>query len=138
MPIDFAALELGPKPNQYLVCPAAFCAKAQTVHREAPVYPVTVAALKDAFLDVVAAQPRVSPGPVDTTNLQFQFVQRTALLRFPDTVDVRFIPLGEDKATLAIYSRSKYGYSDMGVNKRRIDNWLDALDRELAAKRPAG
>jgi len=137
MPLDFAVLELTPKPNQYLVCPPGICAKAQTVHREAPVYPATVDKVVEAFMGILAKQPRITAGPVDTALRQYEIVQRSAIFRFPDTVTIRFIPLDGDRTTVAIYSRSHYGYSDMGVNKKRIDTWLDALEREVATAAPA-
>ncbi len=55
--------------------------------------------------------------------------ERSAFFGFPDLIDVETIETGEAKSTLAIYSRSKYGYYDFGVNKRRVETWL----RELAA-----
>jgi uncharacterized protein (DUF1499 family) len=30
-------------------------------------------------------------------------------------------------STLAIYSRSQYGYYDFGANKRRVEKWLEQL-----------
>ncbi len=138
MPIDFATLELTPKPNQYLVCPPAVCLKAQTVHREAPTYPASVAELVSAFLGVVGKQDRVSPGPSDLASYQFDFVQRSAIMRYPDTISVKFMPIDAEHTTLAIYSRSHYGYSDMGVNKARIDSWLDQLAAALGDRRNPG
>ena len=52
---------------------------------------------------------------------------RTPIVRWPDWVTVRFIPLGEDQSTLAIYSRSVYGRKDFGTNERRITDWLARL-----------
>ncbi len=57
-------------------------------------------------------------------------VARTLFVRWPDWVTVRFIPLGEKRSTLAIYSRSVYGRSDFGANKNRITNWLARLSAE--------
>ncbi|MCB1632914.1 MAG: DUF1499 domain-containing protein [Pseudomonadales bacterium] len=37
------------------------------------------------------------------------------------------MPLGEARSTLIIYSRSVYGYSDLGVNKARVNRWLAEL-----------
>lgn len=39
-------------------------------------------------------------------------------------------------STLHVRSASRVGYSDLGVNARRVKRLLDAVDRELAAARP--
>lgn len=127
--VDFAALVLADSPNQYLVCPAELCQQAEA-HRDSPVYDISAQALKEQWMRMVDKQPRVSAANADDAAMQYDFVQRSALMRFPDTITVRFIPMGEDQSTLAIYSRSKYGYSDLGVNKERIDHWLDQLENE--------
>jgi len=128
--IDFATLTLPPSPNTYLVAPPGLCRAAEP-HEAAPRYTQSAPVVRDAFLRVVAKQPRVTAGDKDEAGLQYEFVQRSAVFRFPDTVTVRFIPLAEGGATLAIYSRSKVGYSDMGVNRKRVQGWLVALDAEL-------
>ena len=127
--VDFQTLTLGERPNQYLVCPAGYC--AQPAHAVAPVYDVPASALAERWLDMVARQPRTERVGGDLAALQYDFVQRSWLFRFPDTITVRFIALGvyhdAAQSTLAIYSRSHYGYSDLGVNRSRIDDWLAAL-----------
>jgi len=35
-------------------------------------------------------------------------------------------------STLVLWSRSVYGRSDLGVNRRRLTAWLGALDTTLA------
>lgn len=63
----------------------------------------------------------------DRQTHRLRYVQRTAIMHFPDTISVRFIDLGPGKATLAIYSRSQIGYSDVGANKARVLRWLALL-----------
>lgn len=128
--MDFSALVLHEKPNQYLVCNADICPKA-VAHREAPVFDTPAAALRDAWTKVVAAQPRTKLLESDAEHLADEYVQRSAIFRYPDFVSVRFVDLAEGGSTVAIYSRSKYGYSDLGVNKKRIDEWLDQLTKEV-------
>ncbi|MEQ9143778.1 MAG: DUF1499 domain-containing protein [Parvibaculaceae bacterium] len=128
--MDFKTLVLTRKPNQYLVAPEGYCRNA-TPHRHAPVFKVDAQTLEDAFADVALAEPRVTRKPADDG--QREFVQRSALMRFPDTITVEAIDLGDGTSTLAIYSRSALGYSDMGVNRKRIDAWLEKLDAALAA-----
>jgi len=123
--IDFATLERGPAPNQYLLCPAGLCT-TQT-DGAAPIYDVPVAKLQVAWDEMIAEQPRVEVLRRDVTNVQIDYVQRSRLLRFPDLVTVRFVPVDDTHATLAIYSRSVYGKGDMGVNRARIEEWLARL-----------
>jgi uncharacterized protein (DUF1499 family) len=127
--IDFKTLIRTERPNQYLVCPPDVCAAKPDI--TSPVYDVPVTRLRDSCLAMVAQQPRVQPIGVSPDGLQYDFLQRSRLLRFPDSITVRFMPLGDAKSTLAIYSRSHYGYADFGVNGRRVEAWLAALQRML-------
>ncbi|PCJ71906.1 MAG: hypothetical protein COA62_04920 [Rhodobiaceae bacterium] len=126
--MDFKTFKLTRKPNQYLVAPEGLCENA-TPHRTAPVFPVDPQKLEDAFADVALAEPRVTRKASDDG--QRDFVQRSALMRFPDTITFEAIDLGNGKSTLAIYSRSAIGHSDLGVNKKRIDAWLKKLEATL-------
>jgi uncharacterized protein (DUF1499 family) len=47
---------------------------------------------------------------------------------FPDYVSVRFLDLGDGETGVAVYSRARYGQSDLGVNRARVENWLAALE----------
>lgn len=128
-PIKFRTLERGTRPNQYLVCPPDFCAaKADAA---SPVYDVTDDVLKKAWLALMAEQPRLTNAGISQDASQYDFIQRTQWVRFPDTITVKFIALPPDQSTLAIYSRSHYGYSDWDVNRKRIEAWLKRLDHHL-------
>lgn len=123
--IDFATLRKTEKPNQFLVCPLDVC--AETPDMVAPIYEMSATDLRDKWLAMLAEQPRVEQISADDENMHYDFRQHTELMRFPDTITVRFIPLGESQSTLAVYSRSHYGYSDWGVNQKRVTAWLDTL-----------
>lgn len=129
--IAFEKLKLKPSPNQYLVAPEGLCPLAKP-HRVAPVFKVSSAKLRDAFVGVALAEPRVTRGSSDAGLDQHDFVQRSALLGFADDVTVRFITLSPATSTLAIYSRSRVGWSDMGVNRKRVDLWLAKVAAKLA------
>jgi len=126
--MDFKTFKLTPKPNQYLVAPEGFCENA-TPHRIAPEFKADPQKLEDGFADIALAEPRVTRQASDEG--QRDFVQRSALMRFPDTITFEAIDLGGGKSTLAIYSRSAIGHSDLGVNKKRIDAWLTRLEAAL-------
>jgi uncharacterized protein (DUF1499 family) len=53
------------------------------------------------------------------------------VFNFPDLVTVQVSPAPPDGATLVIWSRSVYGESDLGVNRKRVVAWLSALDAAL-------
>jgi uncharacterized protein (DUF1499 family) len=127
--VEFATLERTDVPNQYLLCPKGMCA-AQT-DGEPPVFDVKVEQLQVAWDEMLAEQPRVQLLRRDVTNMQIDYVQRTRLLRFPDLVTVRFVPVDDSHATVAIYSRSIYGAGDFGVNRKRVEEWLARLQAHL-------
>lgn len=126
-PVDFATLQLSPKPNQFLVCPPGYCAAKP--HMLSPTFDGSADDLRQRWMKMLAAQPRIESGAADGEALQYDYIQRTEAMHYPDSITVRFIALTENSSTLAIYSRSHYGRSDFGVNEARIRAWLAALDR---------
>ena len=125
-PVDFATLQKPEKPNAYLACPAATCT-TYAPDVEPPVFEMDAASLK-AFAETVwGKEPDVTLVDEPTSGMTLRFVQRTAWLKFPDTISVRFVPLSDTQSTVAIYSRSQIGYSDLGANEARVKHWLDLL-----------
>ena len=58
---------------------------------------------------------------------------RTRLLNFPDLVTAQVDALPDGRSALWLYSRSLFGRSDLGTNRRRAEQWLAALDAALLA-----
>ena len=79
---------------------------------------------------VIASEPNITTAQIDDVALVDRYVQRTRVLKFPDTIVVHYVDLevGE-RSTLAIYSRSPLGYSDLGANRARIARWLGKLEK---------
>lgn len=127
-PVDFPSLELKTSPNQFLVCPEGLC-RAEP-HLVPPEFSVPPEELRAAWMEMALAQNGVTLLDADEAQRQDTFEALTPLVNFPDTITVRFLPTGENGSTLAIYSRSHYGHSDLGANEKRIRKWL----RLLAAK----
>lgn len=125
-PFEFETFSLTPRPNQFLVCPPGLCRNAKP-HMEAPVLEMSVEALRNRWMERISGQPRVRLIDSNARREQYDFEQVSALVGFPDTITVRFLPAGEGRSTLAIYSRSHYGRSDFGVNEKRIRAWLELL-----------
>ena len=131
--VDFATLELKPSPNQYLVCPPELC-RAKP-HLASPVFDVSLEELRAAWFRVIERQPRVTLLSGDPNTDQYEYQALTPVIHFPDTVTVRLLPANEGRATLAIYSRSHYGRSDLGENRRRVRSWIEQLSRQLGNHR---
>jgi hypothetical protein len=120
--VDFAQLTRSGKPNDYLLCPPDLCAKADA---QAPVFAASGETLLKATLALVAEDV------VGEEGFAFRYVARTKLMRFPDTVSIRIFPLGETQATLAIYSRSLIGHSDLGANRARVEALIARLQETV-------
>jgi uncharacterized protein (DUF1499 family) len=127
-PIDFVNLQLTGSPNQFLACPPNYC--TAKVHVNSETFEASVNQLRSRWLEVVTGEPRVEL-LAQVNGLQFDHVQRSAHFRFPDIVTVRFIQSSPTRSMLAIYSRSVYGNSDFGVNRKRIEGWLGKIRAKL-------
>ena len=135
--VDFATLTRRSSPNDALACPPDVCPKAR-IDIVPPVYPVSAERLRAIVAEVAQEEPRTlstwaNSFPDDGD--QDRYGTRSRILRFPDTVNVKIIPRGENGATLALYSRSQIGYWDFGVNRARLERWLERIG-ELAAQEP--
>ena len=129
--MDFQNLTLSSwKRNQFLVCPDGYCSAKP--HMVSPNFELPVEALKKRWMIMIAAQPRIENRRADDEAMQYDFIQRTKILRFPDIITVRFIALENRRSTLAVFSRSRYGRRDFGVNKKRVCGWLDAIAQDDA------
>ncbi len=76
----------------------------------------------EALHRIILETPRTevlagSPGEGRVT-----YVSRSKWMGFPDYTTVQFV---EDH--LELYARQRFGQSDMGVNKARVDGWLATL-----------
>jgi uncharacterized protein (DUF1499 family) len=130
MATDFANLTLTWKPNQYLVLPQGFAAKAKA-HATSPVFAKAPEQVLDALKRVALAEPRTEVIAEDRAARQLALVQRSKTFRFPDFIAVEAVPVSQGQTALAIYSRAKYGIRDFGVNRARIERWLAALKAQL-------
>ena len=99
------------------------------VQQEAEIYAANAATVAAAFDAFVVAQPRVDRVAGTVEEGWLTYVQRTESFQFPDYISVRFYDIDDTgKSTLAIYSRSRFGQGDMGVNEARVKSWLTSID----------
>ena len=119
--VDPADATRSGNPNDYLVAPGG--------DQDAVSFADSPAELMAHLDALVMAQPRVTRLAGSIEDAHVTYVQRTALMGYPDTISVRATGEGEG-ARLMIWSRSRYGYADFGVNKARVEGWLDQMTRE--------
>jgi uncharacterized protein (DUF1499 family) len=124
VPTDMATIQRPRTPNTALAAPADFHLKPDIVTAAYDVPPDRLYAL---MKQVAAAQPRTFLHVAYDDRHQVHYVVRSAVFNFPDLVTVQVNP----DSTLIIWSRSVYGESDLGVNKKRVAAWLAALDAAL-------
>ena len=123
--VDPYSIERPVSPNTYYVATQSMV--NATVDREAPIYSAPADVMAKALEQYVTTQPNVLLLAGSATEGWLTFVQRTPTLRVPDYISIKFINFEEGGSTIAIYSRSRFGYGDMGVNKARVDLWLQSL-----------
>jgi hypothetical protein len=128
---DFATLRKTSKPNQFLVLPPGV--GVEEPDKVAPAFDVSAAQLAQLWRTQVAIGEDVAERRWNAATLTGDYVERSKLMRYPDLITVQFRPLDDTRSTLAIYSRSVYGYSDRGVNERRVRQWLDRLSEAARA-----
>jgi len=127
----FESLRRSPSPNDALACPPDLCpAKIDIMP---PDFSVTPAVLREAFARAILPERRLTLVGIDDRMSTDRYVQRSDKMRFPDTIVVRFLERPGGRSTIALYSRSQLGHSDMGVNRKRIERWLERLGREVSA-----
>jgi Protein of unknown function (DUF1499) len=120
--IQFDVLRPPKTPNHFLLCPKDYCVFGADA--EAPVYDMPVDKLRNVFFEAMELNPYMSIEKNYNDVDQFDIVERSRYFAFPDIMTVRFFTRGEDKSTLAIYSRSVYGHYDFGVNRARVEKLL--------------
>ncbi len=124
--MDVAHIERPATPNTALAAPEGFSPKPDIVTRR---YDVAPDRLYAAIRKVAAAQERTFPQVAFDDRMQAHYVARSWFFNFPDLIALQVNP----DSTLVIWSRSIYGQSDLGVNRKRVSAWLAALDSALAA-----
>jgi uncharacterized protein (DUF1499 family) len=129
---DFAGLTRPKTPNTYLLAPPGLCRSA-TPDREAPVFAVPPQELFEAAKAAVSDLPRTEEIRADEGERAIAFIAKTKLMGFKDDVDIRVLP-AEGGSSLAVYSRSRIGKSDLGANKKRVEALLNEIEARVSAR----
>lgn len=113
--------------NSFLACPPGYCSAGEAI--ASPVFDVPWERLYDYWTEVISGEKRVASVVADTNTRRLFYIQHSPTFRFPDVITVEFVALGPDRSSIAIYSRSRYGESDFGKNRKRVEKWVVLLER---------
>ena len=127
--VDPRAIPKPKKPNHWLVRPVGGDARP-------PYYPVDVPTLAAALDRAVLALPRTERLAGDVSAGHMTYLRRTPIMGYPDYMSVR-VHLAEGGASLALFSRARFGHSDMGVNRAWVEEVLEGVEAELSGLLPA-
>ncbi len=126
--VDFATLVRRDTPNDALACLPQFCAAQADV--AAPVFALPQAEVLRAVQQAVASERGVQEVAADANAGTLRFVQRSRVMGFPDTINIKVVPTPDGGSAVLIYSRSKLGRGDMGVNLARIQRWIKLIEAD--------
>jgi len=126
-PIEFASLVQPRSPNTSLAAPTGHPGPKQVT---APLLPGTPDAVFAALLALAEGFPRTWRLAAWPERRQAQWVERSPLVNYPDIITSECVATPEG-TSLFLYSRSLFGYSDLGVNGKRVARWLEALQAAL-------
>ncbi len=68
---------------------------------------------------IIRAEPRTTVLAGSVEEGMITYITRSAVFGFPDYITIR-----QNGAQIELYSRLRFGASDMGVNGKRLDRWL--------------
>lgn len=128
-PSDARAWHVDPLTAKKPKLPNAFLFRGAGGKHPAPEYEMPAGALAVKFDDLAMLKPSVTRLDGDPADLFVTYIARTKYVGFPDYISIKFIELDADRSTIAVFSRSRFGYSDRGVNRRRVLAWLAELER---------
>ena len=129
--IDFPALRLPTSPNAHLAAPPG---ATNERHETVPLLPVPADLAWGVLRALGDGMERVWKMAEWPEARQAQWVARTRLMNYPDLINAQIVEMPGGSG-LFLYSRSLVGYSDLGVNAKRVAAWRAAFDAALARAR---
>lgn len=97
---------------------------------KAPRFPGELDVVLEELTRVALSEPRVRQLDGGVDEGMITFVARTKWVGFPDYVTFKATQEG-GQTKIAAISRARYGGSDWGVNRERLDRWFAELERRL-------
>lgn len=132
-PIIFRSFKRSNLPNNALICPENYCENA-IPEVVAPQFNVSAEKLREELRACLAGEIGLERVHTNDPTMNERYIQRSQTFRFPDTIQVEYIPLEPDRSSIALFSSAQIGFSDRKVNLRRLKRWLKRLDQAVAVK----
>lgn len=88
------------------------------------------ARVAESLEQILANTPRVTRLAGSASQGWVTYVQRSRIMGYPDAISIRLTPVG-DGTRVDIFSRSRFGYGDGGVNAARVTRWMTRLEAAL-------
>ena len=88
----------------------------------------TATALLEKFDAIAREHSATARLAGSVTDNHITYVVRSKWFGFPDYLTIKTIPTDTGGSTLSILSRLRFGQSDLGVNRARLDSWLKAIE----------
>lgn len=126
--LDFSTFRRAPKPNNWLVLPDGFEA-VESADMASPRIALSPDELFVKLEGLVGSRRDWKLVDKDAGARRLRFIAVTRLLRFKDDIDIAVLPAAgaAGESEVAIYSRSRIGYSDLGTNAKRVKEILAAI-----------
>ncbi|TMJ44255.1 MAG: DUF1499 domain-containing protein [Alphaproteobacteria bacterium] len=113
--------------TSFLACPPGYCSATEAI--TSPEFAMPWDRLRDYWIEMISGEKRIVRAVSDPGSRHYAYIQHSPVFRFPDIVTVEFVPLGPDRSSIALYSRSRYGEYDFAKNRKRVEKWLALLQR---------
>lgn len=126
--VDPRAIAKPSKPNNWLIRPVGGDARP-------PHYRAEVADLVAAIEAAAAAMGDMTRIAGTPESGHLTYISRTKWMGFPDFTTFRVYST-DDGVSFAALARARFGQSDMGNNRARLDAMLALIDRHMAARSP--
>jgi len=131
-PADMGAIEFGALPSpatrgHVLYCPELICSP-QNQHQVSPVYDTDAETLRTALVKSLEQEKSLKRVDNNSDPLRLRYVQRSRLLRRPDTISLQFFNFDSGSASsLALYGQSQVQIPYFQDNMKRANRWLGRL-----------
>jgi uncharacterized protein (DUF1499 family) len=111
-----ADIPISTRPNHWLVSPTGYDR------------PVMILAPPDAVAAKLAAIAMATPRTelLAGQGVHTTWITRSAIMGYPDYTTILIAPTATG-SEVSIYARSRFGRSDFGVNRARVESWIKQL-----------